>query len=1210
MTQGVDQITEEERRRRRALYGLEEPIVPTPAPTSEPTIEERRARYGLELQPQDPTVPSTAAPVNQITEEERKRRRTAYGLEPIIEEEQPPTETPSETPLSVEERRARYNAVLGQEEQAPAPPPQAPPRLSAKAAAFIARQGAAPEGLGIPAFMPGVEPKPQIRDVRADSSPGRFISAAIAPLDVQAETIAESLAQVPKIFTGRFGDVEAPTLFREGFDESLASFRGRTGSFDIPFTNVTIPAEQIGVGMLDPFSVAAGTGLVRGLTSGAIRAGIRAGVQQIPRAPRPGLRQAAQQAGVTRPVQSPLTPPAPSRTVEQVRADLKRVEKSIYYYERELMRTRPPEVYDAQGISYPPSFARRWARYRERNAQVGELYKELEALQRGVEQQSGQLPQLTISGSGIRTRPHGPSVQRILDMPPRTRLLTQTALPPGTGRTAEGSIVATGRVSPGFVETERVLEPITTTQIERPGVRGLRGDIPFEAATPEEATRLREQVRELTGRRTAMEPPEVVTTRPQAQQQIAQEFYDAVPDSATDIAATSYLRSGKIVDYIRRIPRIFEVAKGFADETFREVGRVSAKMADPTRTIQAIDFGYFGGALQRGLLWPTRRTMLASVRWGDDTKTSYRQMLAGHGIRSLNPVRTRQKLDAAGDVLEEIGTNELNVSDDVLASQVEHLLKKFTPTERLQIVRVAKDTRLFFDNLLRVQNAARARRGQSAIPRLQNYRPWIRNTNIWSRIGMSDAPARSISDSPLPPDFIKPNAPFNPRALRRNRGLEGYEKIRNIERLAFDYVETARKDIFYTNIIQNGKAHIKALRGMDLENAAASIEDWIMESYAGKLPGLSKGIRENVPSPIVKGALALRRSLTRSVFPLNWTWNAFVQTSSASLTVKNYGVVSTLQGLEFLVNPSVRNAVQKNAYSAIIKRRGGGRAVLQDVGPGIGSTSKVQRSAVETAEGFANLLTNLIEDNLTGISVRAAYHDGVRRGLKGRALWEYASEGGSKTQSMYNLEDLPGVLRTREVGAIVPFQTFAFEIMNTVREAGIGIGGIGARTQQNRLVGLAHWTAMMFAFNTVGETVNNRQPWQLSSFVPFWSLMVMGTDPGNTWNMPLPAKYIADFKKGVEDVVQHGSWTRLRTWGIRYHMIGGTQIDRTVKGIEAVADEEVTDVSGRRMFRVSPDEWKKAVAQGPYSTSEGREYIDKLNENKGPIYKYTGIPFR
>lgn len=784
------------------------------------------------------------------------------------------------------------------------------------------------------------------------------------------------------------------------------------------------------------------------------------------------------------------------------------------------------------------------------------------------------------------------------------------------------------------------IRPAGIAPVSRPGVQQVArprpSGLPIEANTPAEAERLRELTRQSNvvsedagsnavragekppsdipaARQTNLPEPERVRNPVEAQQAIEQEFLDAVPDSPTDIAATAYMQTGKIDDYIARIPPSFEVAEGFAEDSFKEIGRVSAKMADPTRTIQAIDFGFFGRALQRGLLWPTRRTFLAANNWGDINKVAYRDILNTHNLRGRNPLHTRRLLDATGDMLEEIGTNELIVDTDLLVKQSAQLLRRFNPSERIRIVDAAKATRKFLDDLLDVQNAARAKRGQSEIPKLANYRPWIRNTNIWSQTGHSDLPAKTISQSPIPPDFIKPNEAFNPRAQTRTGGLEGYEKVRNVEKLVLDYVESARKDIFYTNIIQNGKAHIRSLRGQELENSAASIEDWIMESYAGKLPSFSKGVRENVPPPIVKGALALRRSLTRAVFPLNWTWNVFVQTSSAGLTVKNYGAVSTTQGLEYLFRPSARKWVRSNAYSAIIKRRGGGRAALQDVGPGVGSTDAVQRSAVETVESYANFLTNIIEDNLTGVSVRAAYRDGQRRGLTGRALTEYASEGGSKTQSMYNLEDLPGVLRAKEAGALFPFQTFAFEIMNTVRETGVvGFGRIGARTQQNRLISLAHWFGAMAAFNIVGEKLNDRQPWQLSSFIPFFSVLTAGADPSSTWNRPLPIKYSADLIKGIQDVTARGSWIRLRSWAIRYHMLGGTQIDRTLKGIEAVADGEVTDRRERKLFEVGDDNIDifKAVTQGVYSTSEGREFIDKLNKAKGPGSRFTGIPTR
>jgi hypothetical protein len=155
---------------------------------------------------------------------------------------------------------------------------------------------------------------------------------------------------------------------------------------------------------------------------------------------------------------------------------------------------------------------------------------------------------------------------------------------------------------------------------------------------------------------------------------------------------------------------------------------------------------------------------------------------------------------------------------------------------------------------------------------------------------------KDIADSPLLPDFIKPNAPFNPREVARVGGLMDYEKIRDLQRLMIDYVDTAGKDIFFTNIIQNAKVHIQKLRDQGLKEAAKGVEDWIMEAYAGKLSSFSKAMREHIPPRMLSGMLKVRSSLSRAVFPLNWPWNIFVQTSSMSLTIQRYGIIDTMRG--------------------------------------------------------------------------------------------------------------------------------------------------------------------------------------------------------------------------------------------------------------------------------------------------------------------------
>lgn len=70
-----------------------------------------------------------------------------------------------------------------------------------------------------------------------------------------------------------------------------------------------------------------------------------------------------------------------------------------------------------------------------------------------------------------------------------------------------------------------------------------------------------------------------------------------------------------------------------------------------------------------------------------------------------------------------------------------------------------------------------------------------------------------------------------------------------------------------------------------------------------------------------------------------------------------------------------------------------------------------------------------------------------------------------------------------------------------------------------------------------------------------------------------------------------------------------------VRGTEAVAQNEgeVRTVSGDELFTIDTDsagEIIKAIMTGIYNTSPGREYIDKLQESKGPGSKFLGFPTR
>jgi hypothetical protein len=107
---------------------------------------------------------------------------------------------------------------------------------------------------------------------------------------------------------------------------------------------------------------------------------------------------------------------------------------------------------------------------------------------------------------------------------------------------------------------------------------------------------------------------------------------------------------------------------------------------------------------------------------------------------------------------------------------------------------------------------------------------------------------------------------------------------------------------------------------------------------------------------------------------------------------------------------------------------------MQDINTGITKMISGKKSKWQAAIDGTNYMTELVERELTGWSIASGLRHGAKRGLKGKSLWDYASDAGAKTQSMYNLENKPGILRSETVQTATPFQTFIFEMYNTAKE--------------------------------------------------------------------------------------------------------------------------------------------------------------------------------
>ena len=630
---------------------------------------------------------------------------------------------------------------------------------------------------------------------------------------------------------------------------------------------------------------------------------------------------------------------------------------------------------------------------------------------------------------------------------------------------------------------------------------------------------------------------------------------------------------------------------------------------DITRAIQQIDGSLTvkqkiketgqAGQLEQNVLWPTRDMSLQKLQWLKE-KTAK--------LKSILRVRKRTATDKQVNlVLEKIASQDRNTPIKKTLSD-----KTLRSIASPAVIRQAIDLREFYDNLIDEQNIARKMRGQEEIRYRLNYSPHIlRDATIWEQLAMKGKNAKDVFAKKADlPDYIRHNKPFNPSEMEREGGIPDEKRINSARALAEIYIVTAAKDIFNTSIIQNNKAFIQQLEAMGYEKSANYLADWTAEAYTGIKPRLDRVV--GLPVKAQKTALWFNRLRNMAVFPLNFAWNIVVQPSSLALTVGRYGAKNTLQGfLQWLV-PSVRRQASREYYSYIVKAAQGGKITKQDAQNLIGERVKLKPTLGETVENIGGFLTNQIEKLLTGTSIRAARIHGKKRGLTGEALRNYASDGGSKTQSMYNDEDKPALLRNLTVKTLAPYQTFAYEVMNTAREWA-GKTGTPPDTKLYRLWTVLRFLAAASVFAMIGKKLANRDVWSWKRppipFAEFWLSPIIRIFSkeyvgGSASGLTSPVQTAQKVAKGIDDVLETGNWRKLRNELLKYGpgifgIPGGVQISRTVDAIISYSQGGVKDRRGRMMFKMEdPQDLVQAIFSGVWSTKGGRGLIEKRQGKK------------
>ncbi|MEE9354745.1 MAG: hypothetical protein V3U75_04070 [Methylococcaceae bacterium] len=651
--------------------------------------------------------------------------------------------------------------------------------------------------------------------------------------------------------------------------------------------------------------------------------------------------------------------------------------------------------------------------------------------------------------------------------------------------------------------------------------------------------------------------------------------------------------------------------------TYKKYKNIQPMLAggqDITRAIQQMDGSLTvkeklqtkgqAGPIERFVLWRTRKMTLQKLNWLKEKTIE---------IRSILEAKKGSKKDKEINlVLEKIGKADRDTPiKDVLS-------KKTLASFSKESVKAAQELRQFYDDLIEEQNAARLMRGQDEIPYRQNYSPNIlRDTTVWEQLFLRDKTAKVLEGKDLP-DYIKPNAPFNPRAEAREADIPYDKRILSARELAESYAITAAKDIFNTSIIQNNKAFIEQLKGQGLDKSAEYLGEWTATSFAGIKPRLDRAIK--IPRWAEFGLRYFNRLRNMAVFPFNVAWSLSTQPLSLSNTIGRYGLPNTVKGFFQWLKPSIRKQAAQDYFSFIVKTTKRGGVTRQDAANLLGENVKTQKTVGEFVENFSTILLTEMEKLLTGMSIRAAHIQGTKRGLKGEALKNFASDGGAKTQSMYNDEDKPMILRSLLVKSAAPYQTYAFEVANTFREWA-GKTGTPPDTKLYAMWSVTRWLAAMIILRMLANRVKGKE-WSWWDLIPipfreFWlspiARKLTGEFIPGSAGLTSPVETATKVAKGLDDVLETGNWRKLRNETLRYapgvvKIPGGVQISRMTDAIIVYSSGGLTDRRGRVLFEMKdPEDLGRAMFTGVWTTKEAQVLLRK---RKGKKTEKEGIKFQ
>ncbi len=515
--------------------------------------------------------------------------------------------------------------------------------------------------------------------------------------------------------------------------------------------------------------------------------------------------------------------------------------------------------------------------------------------------------------------------------------------------------------------------------------------------------------------------------------------------------------------------------------------------------------------------------------------------------------------------------------------------------------KMVSEIRGYMDELRDRANNVRKSMNKKEIGYIKDYVPHLQETTLWNElIGNMGTISENF-------DFIVPNQAKNPFAMKRlKKEMDNPE--RNFFKLVDRYNSAIMKDLYITPAIENIKAYNSVLKNRELFRSAKYWDDYIRMGLLGKQHTLDRTL--NIGELGRKGLKKWNDMLNKAFLTGKLAWNIATQPLSyITLTPMETTFRSAVSAVFKMFRKGIRQSVREKSLSVRIKAND----VLSDaVGEGRDFQSRIYRSKIDKWNDMLSLIGSVEEQFLQETSYVAGLDIAKKLGYTGEDAHMFADLVAERTQSMYNKENRALILNSDISKAIFPFQSFAIELFNHVKEILTPRSGAMSMDMRQRLGKLIKLLIGVFLANQYSKMITGRKKTTVGSFVPFVGEYIdrgiakaKGDYYGGGRSPISIIQQIDDLMKGSREYLKHGSLKRLRKMGINFGLAGlglggGGQINNVVDGIMADITGEVKSTSGQTtLFKVDDLLSKiKAPVFGVWSTKGGREYWDDKETRK------------